>query len=60
VFDGELVSCGAVREMEVVWPSGASLRGAASNRRALRSLSAVVVSGHGKVTNDRGRCGPGR
>src|SRR6188472_2800660 len=34
-------SCGAVGEMEVGWPSGASLRGAASNRRALRPLTAV-------------------
>ena len=32
---------GAVGEMEVGWPSGASLRGAASNHRALRPLTAV-------------------
>ncbi|MGH3887145.1 MAG: helix-turn-helix transcriptional regulator, partial [Pseudonocardiaceae bacterium] len=31
VCDGEPAPCGAVGEMEVGWPSGASLRGAASN-----------------------------
>lgn len=58
--DGEPALCGAVGEMEVGWPSGASLRGAASNHRALRPLMAVRGERHGKVTIDRGRCGPGR
>src|SRR5664279_2085318 len=45
--------CGAVREMEVGWPSGASLRGAASKHRALRPLRRFVVSGTEKAVASR-------
>src|SRR5450759_1457207 len=52
--------CGAVREMEVGWPSGASLRGAASKHRALRPLRRFVVSGTEKARCQRVSWGPGR
>ena len=39
---GGLVDCGAVWEMEVVWPSGAVLRKKASNRHEGRWLKTVV------------------
>src|SRR5260370_32873170 len=41
--DGGSADRGAVREMEVVWPSGGALRGEPSNHRALRPLTADVV-----------------
>ena len=47
-MDGGLVDCGAVREMEVVWPSGAVLRKKASNRHEGRWLKTVVLSVVGK------------
>src|SRR5450759_4489252 len=50
--------CGAVREMEVGWPSGASLRGAASKHRALRPLRRFVVSGTEKARCQRVSWGP--
>jgi hypothetical protein len=40
VIDGELTGCGAVRVMEVVWPSGIALQEEVSNQRALRPLTA--------------------
>jgi hypothetical protein len=46
--------CGAVEVMEVVWPSGAALRGEASNRPQVRWLKTVVLSVVGKgVTRSR-------
>ena len=43
-----LAGSGAVRVMEVGWPSGAALRGVVSNHRALRPLTAVRGERHGK------------
>ena len=40
--------CGAVWEMEVVWPSGAVLRKKASNHHEGRWLKTVVLSVVGK------------
>jgi hypothetical protein len=48
LFDGGFADCGAVEEMEDVWPSGAALRGEASNRPQLHWLKTVVVSVVGK------------
>ena len=48
MFDGGSADCGAVEEMEDVWPSGAALRGEASNRPQLHWLKTVVVSVVGK------------
>jgi len=45
VVDGESAGCGAVRVMEVAWPSGIALQEEVSNQRALRPLTACVVSG---------------
>jgi hypothetical protein len=47
-MDGGLVDRGAVREMEVVWPSGAVLRKKASNHHEGRWLKTVVLSVVGK------------
>jgi hypothetical protein len=47
-MDGGLADCGAVWEMEVVWPSGAVLRKKASNRHEGRWLKTVVLSVVGK------------
>jgi|HubBroStandDraft_5_1064220.scaffolds.fasta_scaffold37300_2 hypothetical protein len=49
MVDGGLADCGAVEVMEVVWPSGAALRGEASNHPQLHWLKTVVVSVVGKV-----------
>ena len=43
-----LAGSGAVRVMEVGWPSGAALRGVVPNHRALRPLTAVRGERHGK------------
>ena len=43
-----LAGSGAVRVMEVGWPSGTALRGVVSNHRALRPLTAVRGERHGK------------
>jgi hypothetical protein len=48
VIDGELAGCGAVRVMEVVWPSGIALQEEVSNQRALRPLTAVRGERHVK------------
>ncbi len=48
LFDGGPAACGAVEEIEVVWPSGAALRGEASNRPQLHWLKTVVVNVVGK------------
>ena len=48
MFDGGPAECGAVEEMEVVWPSGVALRGEASNRPQLHWLKTVVVNVVGK------------
>jgi len=48
VSDGGLADCGAVRVMEVVWPSGIALRGEVSNHYALRPLTAVRGERHRK------------
>jgi hypothetical protein len=57
---GGLVDCGAVWEMEVVWPSGAVLRKKASNHHEGRWLKTVVLSVVEKAWHDHVRCGPGR
>ena len=43
---GEPTGCGAVRVMEVVWPSGIALQEEVSNQRALRPLTAVRGERH--------------
>ena len=43
-----LAGSGAVRVMEVGWPSETALRGVVSNHRALRPLTAVRGERHGK------------
>ena len=48
MVDGGFAACGAVEEMEDVWPSGAALRGEASNRPQLHWLKTVVVNVVGK------------
>ncbi len=48
MFDGGPADCGAVEVMEVAWPSGAALRGEASNRPQLHWLKTVVVNVVGK------------
>lgn len=48
MVDGGLADRGAVEVMEVVWPSGAALRGEASNHPLLHWLKTVVVSVVGK------------
>ncbi len=54
MVDGGPVDCGAVEEMEVAWPSGAALRGEASNRPHLHWLKTVVENVVGKgVTRSR-------
>jgi hypothetical protein len=58
---GGLVDCGAVREMEVCWPSRVVLRKKALNRREGPWLKTVVLNVVGKgAAKDRVRCGPGR
>jgi hypothetical protein len=55
------VDCGAVREMEVCWPSRVVLRKKALNRREGPWLKTVVLNVVGKgAAEDRVRCGPGR
>ena len=52
--DGGLTDCGAVGAMEVGWPSGAALRGEASNHPQLHWLKTGVVNVVGKgVTRSR-------
>ncbi len=46
--DGGSADCGAVRVMEVEWPSGIALRGEIPNHCALRSLTAVRGERHRK------------
>jgi hypothetical protein len=48
MVDGGSADCGAVEEMEVGWPSGAALRGEASNHPQLHWLKTVVVNVVGK------------
>ena len=48
VVDGGPVECGAVEAMEVVWPSGAALRGEASNHPQVHWLKTVVLNVVGK------------
>jgi hypothetical protein len=48
VNDGGSADCGAVRVMEVVWPSGIALRGEVPNHCALRPLTAVRGERHRK------------
>jgi hypothetical protein len=48
LVDGGPTDCGAVEVMEVVWPSGAALRGEASNRPHLHWLKTVVENVVGK------------
>ncbi len=45
---GEPADCGAVRVMEVGWPSGIALQGEVPNQRALRPLTAVRGERHVK------------
>ena len=48
MVDGGSAECGAVEAMEVVWPSGAALRGEASNRPQVHWLKTVVLNVVGK------------
>jgi hypothetical protein len=48
VADGESADCGAVRVMEVDWPSGIALQEEVPNQRALRPLTAVRGERHVK------------
>jgi len=48
VVDGGPADCGAVEVMEVVRPSGAALRGEASNRPQVHWLKTVVLNVVGK------------
>jgi hypothetical protein len=48
LVDGGPAECGAVEAMEVVWPSGAALRGEASNRPQVHWLKTVVLNVVGK------------
>ena len=48
MVDGGPAECGAVEVMEVVWPSGAALRGEASNRPQVHWLKTVVLNVVGK------------
>ena len=48
LVDGGPADCGAVEAMEVVWPSGAALRGEASNRPQVHWLKTVVLNVVGK------------
>jgi hypothetical protein len=58
---GGLVDCGAVREMEVCWPSRVGFAEEALNRREGPWLKTVVLNVVGKgAAEDRVRCGPGR
>jgi hypothetical protein len=67
VIGGEPADCGAVRVMEVGWPSGIALQEEVSNQRALRPLTAVrgerhvkrrAVSVSGVVREDGGKSLP--
>ena len=60
VVDGGPAECGAVEVMEVGWPSGAALRGEASNRPQVHWLKTVVLNVVEKARLDRVRCGSGR
>ena len=44
MVDGGPAECGAVEAIEVVWPSGAALRGEASNRPQVHWLKTVVLN----------------
>ena len=48
MIGGGFADCGAVRVMEVVWPSGIALRGVVSNHCAPRPLTAVRGERHRK------------
>ena len=48
MVDGGSADCGAVRVMEVAWPSGIALQEEVSNQRALRPLTAVRGERHVK------------
>jgi len=48
LVDGGPAECGAVEAMEVVWPSGAALRGEASKRPQVHWLKTVVLNVVGK------------
>jgi hypothetical protein len=50
LLDGGSADCGAVEEMEVVWPSGIALRGEVLNRPHLHWLKTVVENVVGKGT----------
>ena len=48
MVDGGPAECGAVEAIEVVWPSGAALRGEASNHLQVHWLKTVVLNVVGK------------
>ena len=52
--------CGAVEVMEVVWPSGAALRGEASNHPRVHWLKTVVLSVVGDVAARSRQVGAGK
>jgi len=60
VRDGGPAECGAVEVMEVVWPSGAALRGEASNRPQVHWLKTVVLNVVGKGSTRSGQVRVGK
>jgi hypothetical protein len=60
LVDGGPADCGAVEVMEVVWPSGAALRGEASNHPRLHWLKTVVVNVVGEVAARSRQVGAGK
>jgi hypothetical protein len=59
LFDGGFADCGAVEEIEV-WPSGAALRGEASNHPHLHWLKTVVENVVGKGSAGSGQVRVGK
>jgi hypothetical protein len=60
MVDGGSADCGAVEVMEVAWPSGAALRGEASNRPHLHWLKTVVENVVGKGSTRSGQVWVGK
>jgi hypothetical protein len=58
--DGGSAECGAVEVMEVVWPSGAALRGEASNHLQVHWLKTVVLNVVGKGSTRSGQVWVGK
>ena len=60
LVDGDPADRGAVGVMEVVWPSGAALRGEASNHPRVHWLKTVVLSVVGDVATRSRQVGAGK